>query len=97
MKVDDVPLWKKKKVGMWMKCRELSSWSAEDASHLFICVCNGSKRSVKFKSNTGCKLRRLWEGTGVILDVGICQWPSERRMERGNMGLGESWEGNWRT
>lgn len=86
---------KKKEIGMWVKRGELGSWSAEeDASHLFICVCNGSKRSVKFKSNTGSKLRRLWEGTEVILDVGICQWPSQRRMERGTWDLGKAGKGS---
>jgi len=38
---------------------ELGFWGAEEsASHLFLCVCKGSKRSVKFKSGTRIQVER---------------------------------------
>ena len=80
-----------------MRRGKLGSWSAEeDVSHLFICVCNGSKRSVKFKTDNRLQVERPVGGDRS--DFG-CWYLSVAKPKngKGNMGIGESWEGKWRT
>lgn len=94
--VDDVRLWKKKNLGCGWNVGELGFWNADEDGATCSYVCVMEARSVKLKI-----LVASWEARGTgqewFLDAGIFQWPSERWMERGNVGPGKSWEGDGRT